>query len=578
MQRPNSTLITNRARAHSALWVFVLAGGVVLTALLSSWTWREALQRDQERFATMVEQFRQELETRVERYELGLLHLAEWFVENELASKAEWENRIERMNLRVNFPGVTELCYAPAINETNLARWTGRMPAHWPPLDEAHFWTFPVFYQATQPPGVPAVWGRKLRDELSILESTFYVRGTSRFLSTGRIQIATGSSEQPLAGFVLLTPVHRKELPPPSGMNKPEYHDWPKDRAEQRQMSMVGLVAGTVCMEALLDSIFGGRHLEIDCEIYAGKVVDAHRMNRLSQPPLEAGRSALYFRMEIPWYYNRWNIVASPNRLFEQHSHRSRTWGVLGAGLILTLALAWTVRTQERARLSAEAWAHSLETARAELRIAHSERLQLGRNLHDGALQSIYASLLGLRRAGRAVHADPSSAARLIDGVVNDLEGTMREIRGFLTSTRQETISSENLPAVLQGFVNAFNRLEQSQVVLDFDPAISIQLTAEQAEELMHIVKEGVSNAHRHGKASHIHVRFQRQQHAICVSVEDNGSGFEPKQVLMEGHGLQYMNERAAICRGRLEIVSRPGGPTRLSVLIPDISSHTELS
>jgi signal transduction histidine kinase len=550
-----------------ALWV--LAGGLLITAALSGWTWSEAMKRDEERFRNMAEQFRQEFETRVERYELGLLHLADWFADNELASQAQWENRVDRMGLQVNFPGVIEICYAPVIHSPNIVRWRGRAPAHWPPESEWDNWSFQVWYQATQPPGASHGWGRKLRDEVPILREDQWIISTARFLSSGRLMVPTLTGGEPLAGFALMTGAHRRDLPPVSGLDKPEYAHWPRHRGLQLAQAITGVVMATIGMEPLLDSIFGGRNLEIDCEIYAGAVAGTNRMNRLGKPPLTPEGAAFFSSIEIPWYYNRWNIVAVPNARFHLHSHRGRVWAVAGSGTLLTLAMAWVFRTQERARASAVEWGRNLEAAREELRVAHRERLRLGRDLHDGALQSIYASVLGLRRARRAVEKDPAVTGRLIEAAASDLEGAMQDIRCFLSSTRQEGVSAENLPEILRGFVDAFNRVEQSHVTLDFPPAVAGTLNGEQAEQLMHVVKEGVSNAHRHGRAPDVRVAFRMENGAVQLTIHDNGVGFVPGQAASGGYGLQYMSERAAICGGKLRIDSRPGGPTTLELVIP---------
>lgn len=550
--------------------MWVLLGGLALTVLLTWLTWREAIRRDEERFANMAEQVRQEFETRVERYEVGFSHLADWFVENELASLAEWQNRIARMRLSVNYPGVTEIVYAPSIWHSNQERWADKtIPAHWPPREAWETGSFPVWYQVTQPPGTNGGWGRYLRDEHWVFGEPYRFAVVLGIASSRKLLVATNAQQQPLAGFFLAVASYRKDLPANDGEQPPEYAGWPTERGQQRLIGLLGTVVGTVCMEPLLDSIFGGRNLEIDFEIYAGEVNATNRLNRLELAPLVAHRSGLYSIKEIPWYYNRWNIVAVPNKLFFQHSQRGRARLVAGAGLLLTVALAWLIRTQERARTAAESWGHSLEVAREELRVAHRERLQLGRDLHDGALQSIYASVLGLRRAHRAVTKDPVAAQKIIEGAVADLETTMQDVRRFLSSTRQEGLSATELPEILRGFVNAFNRLEQSRVTLAFDPQVSASLSSEQAEQLLHVVKEAVSNAHRHGQAREIQISFERTPDAVVLTVRDNGRGFDPARVTGGGHGLQYMTERAVLCQGRLEIDSRPGGSTLLRLVIP---------
>ena len=546
----------------------VLLGGMALTALLAWLTWAESARRDEERFANMAEQVRQEFETRVERYEIGFSHLAEWFVDNELASISEWQNRAARMRLSVNFPGVIEIAYAPAIGPVNRARWSDKkIPAHWPPEETWEDGSFPVWYRVAQASEQTAGWGRKLENEHELFRDSHQLSDLLGIASSGRLLGAAGSPQKPLACFFLAAPVFRKDRPAADGPQPPEFAHWPAHRGQQQKLALLGGVVGTICMEALLESIFHERNLEVDFEIYAGAVDETNRMNRLSLPMLSA-RGGLFSVKEILWYYKRWNIVAAPNKLFFQHSQRGRAGLVAAAGVLLTAALAWRIRTQERARALAEAWSLSLEEAREELRAAHRERLQIGRDLHDGALQTIYACVLGLRRASRALRKDPATAEGIIEGAVRDLEATMQDVRRFLSSAPQDSISASDLPDILRGFVDAFNRIEQSRVTLEFDPQAIPLLASDQAEQLLHVVKEAVGNAHRHGQAGEISISIQKLGETVTLAVRDNGRGFDPDQIAGSGHGLQYMAERAALCRGRLSVESRPGGPTLLRMVI----------
>lgn len=543
-----------RRRGGSAIWALVI--GCVLTGLLARASWQQAKARDQERFNNMTEQFRQEFETRVERYELGLLHLAEWLGENELASTAEWDQRIERMNLRVNFPGVTSVYYAPALHSSNKTRWLGRAPAHWPQPDEWEDWSFPVWYETFSSNVAELSWGRKLRDELFIFSSKYWVVGTAGFVASEKFYV-TNSGGARLPAFALVTGAFRK---PAIGA------EIPADGFQRRMEVVAGALGATICIEPLLESIFGGRKLEIDYEVHAGSASPANRMNNLGRPPLTPGQGGLHAELEIPWYYNRWTLVTKANKLFHSHSHRNRAWQVAGGGLLLTLSVAWALRVQEKARAEAVSWGTSLENAREELRVALKERLRLGRNLHDGALQSMYAAALGLKRARRAVETQPAQAKATIEAAGAELESAMESIRRFLSNSPQDCAAPEQLPALLDGFATAFTRIQGSRVDLKIEEGAARSLTGEQAEQLLHVAREAVSNAHRHGRAQAILITLRKEGAEAFLRVEDDGIGFDGAVDPSAGHGLRFMGERAAICGGALSVQSRPGGPTCIEV------------
>jgi signal transduction histidine kinase len=57
----------------------------------------------------------------------------------------------------------------------------------------------------------------------------------------------------------------------------------------------------------------------------------------------------------------------------------------------------------------------------------------------------------------------------------------------------------------------------------------------------------------------------------LCLTITDNGIGFDPKTAPLEGHyGLVGMHERALLCNGRLEINSVPGAGTTVQLTVEE--------
>jgi len=71
-------------------------------------------------------------------------------------------------------------------------------------------------------------------------------------------------------------------------------------------------------------------------------------------------------------------------------------------------------------------------------------------------------------------------------------------------------------------------------------------------------------------------VVLTKTNHAIRLSVSDNGCGFDTKSDLMEkGLGFISMKERLRIVGGEIKICSQPLRGTRIDVLVP-LNSETE--
>jgi signal transduction histidine kinase len=104
--------------------------------------------------------------------------------------------------------------------------------------------------------------------------------------------------------------------------------------------------------------------------------------------------------------------------------------------------------------------------------------------------------------------------------------------------------------------------------LLGVDAAADAQLTPEEAEQVLQIAREAMSNARRHSHAKHGTVRLQLTDDGVTLEVMDEGDGFDPAGLKHEGSGLYNMKARAQQIGARLEVLSSPGKGTRIVVRI----------
>lgn len=88
--------------------------------------------------------------------------------------------------------------------------------------------------------------------------------------------------------------------------------------------------------------------------------------------------------------------------------------------------------------------------------------------------------------------------------------------------------------------------------------------------QILRIVQEALTNAVKHGHASHIHISAQMSStESLCITVENDGPGFSPKT--HSGRGLRNMHKRAHGIGGTLEIsvADSEGKGTRVTLHLP---------
>ena len=92
-----------------------------------------------------------------------------------------------------------------------------------------------------------------------------------------------------------------------------------------------------------------------------------------------------------------------------------------------------------------------------------------------------------------------------------------------------------------------------------------IRLGTQTRREALLIFKEAVNNVARHSECTHAEVRLSSQGGWLVLNVSDNGKGFDATRSF-DGNGLASMRQRAARLGGKLEVVSRKGEGTTLTL------------
>jgi signal transduction histidine kinase len=195
------------------------------------------------------------------------------------------------------------------------------------------------------------------------------------------------------------------------------------------------------------------------------------------------------------------------------------------------------------------------------------ERERISMDLHDGVLQTLYATALGLESAGEDVDRDPAAARLGIQRAIDRIHGTIGDIRHYIFDLRAEQEHEG------QGLVPLLRQLVESTE----HPGVTIRVEAEGAVglprhvqwEVWHVVREAVSNAVRHAQARRITVRLQVQEPDLVVSVTDDGVGFDPDAPVDNAHnGLRNMRRRAAAVGGELAVSSKVGAGTTVTLTL----------
>lgn len=200
------------------------------------------------------------------------------------------------------------------------------------------------------------------------------------------------------------------------------------------------------------------------------------------------------------------------------------------------------------------------------------ERRRLARELHDGPAQSMAAALFGVDLAISTLDRSPVSAREEVVRARELLRDALDEVRALMAGLRPRLLDERGLVSALAA-LGGTTPLWGPAVAIEARGIAAGQRLAPEIElALFRIAQEAVSNARRHGSATHVVVVLERTANGVGLSVTDDGHGFLPRRigpVGRSGEGLPGMRERAQILGGQLTIDSTPGSGTRVTVSVP---------
>jgi len=204
------------------------------------------------------------------------------------------------------------------------------------------------------------------------------------------------------------------------------------------------------------------------------------------------------------------------------------------------------------------------------------ERERIGRDLHDGIIQSLYGVGLSLEDVPELVRDDPDEVERRVERAIDNLHLAIRDIRNFIFGLRPELLTGIGLAAGLAAIAEEFRHNSMIDVELDADD-LSAEPDPTATAHLLGIANEALSNVARHSGATRATVRAASEPDgATVVSVEDNGRGFDPDDAAAVGHqGLANMRSRVATIGATMTLAS-DGTGTRVEVRLPGAAQAGE--
>ena len=198
------------------------------------------------------------------------------------------------------------------------------------------------------------------------------------------------------------------------------------------------------------------------------------------------------------------------------------------------------------------------ELAQIKLALRIDERTHLAVELHDSLSQNLSGIACQIAATKGLIPDGSSKIAKYLSTAERMLGSCRNELRRCIWDLRENALDEKDFSEAIRKTLDPVSIGAELTMQIDVPRSHMDDSTA---HSILCIIRELVTNAIRHGKASSVHVAGEVDARTLRFSVADNGCGFNPATApdANDGHfGLEGIRERIKRMNGAFDLKSSP--------------------
>lgn len=263
-------------------------------------------------------------------------------------------------------------------------------------------------------------------------------------------------------------------------------------------------------------------------------------------------------------FFNTLFPLVNADAYFEVYT--STTRGLLQVGInfldiinllffILFLMIYIANEVQENERMTQELIMahqvnHELENyAAVSEKIAEDkERKRLAREIHDTLGHALTGIAAGVDACIAMIDINPQATKKQLMVISKVVRQGIVNVRNSLNKLRPGALEQHGFKGAIENMIEEFTSVSDLTISLDYRlDKVDFENTKE--DILFRVIQESVTNAVRHGDATHIDISLYIEDNNLYLKIQDNGQGCEE---IHYGFGLKQMKERLGMINGKV--------------------------
>lgn len=193
---------------------------------------------------------------------------------------------------------------------------------------------------------------------------------------------------------------------------------------------------------------------------------------------------------------------------------------------------------------------HELENyAAVSEKIAEDkERKRLAREIHDTLGHALTGIAAGVYACIAMIDINPEATKKQLMVISKVVRQGIVDVRNSLNKLRPGALEQHGFKGAIENMIEEFTSVSDLTISLDYRlDKVDFENTKE--DILFRVIQESVTNAVRHGDATHIDISLYIEDNSLYLKIQDNGQGCEE---IHYGFGLKQMKERLGMINGKV--------------------------
>ena len=202
----------------------------------------------------------------------------------------------------------------------------------------------------------------------------------------------------------------------------------------------------------------------------------------------------------------------------------------------------------------------SIEEART------NEKQRISEELHDGVLGRLFGTRLSLDSLNMS---NSVEAIKTRSQYIDELKTIEQDIRKVSHELNTDFVSGSGFIGIIKTLVETQTNVYKLEYKLEYDDVIIWEEVSNKTKiHIYRIIQESLHNIYKHANASIVNISFKLKNNVICLTMIDDGSGFNVNKA-KSGIGLKNMNSRIKDIKGTINITSKHNAGTIVTIQAP---------